>query len=146
MRQTPKSYIIEASALPEIFKKVLETKSLLQKNRVRTVNEAVAITGISRSAYYKYRDAITPLNDLTNENIITVYGVLNDEPGVLSNLLNLFARSGANILTINQNIPLNSIANITITMQTSSLRLKLDTLLDKAAKQKGIIRLEIISG
>lgn len=146
MNSRPKYYLVEAAALPEIFIKVLETKRLLQQNKAKTINEAVGITGISRSAYYKYKDAISPFYEMTKEKIITLYVVLKDEPGVLSNLLNLFARAGANILTINQNIPINSIANITVTVQTNTMKMKLDTLLERTRRQNGVIKIEVIAG
>ena len=88
-KQESKYYLVEANALPEIFLKVMEAKQLLQTGTVKTVGEAVDKVGISRSAFYKYRDAVQPFTDLHTEHIITFYALLKDNPGVLSNVLSV---------------------------------------------------------
>ena len=98
MAKQPKYYIIEASALPEIFLKVAETKRMLSTGEVSTVNEATKRMGISRSAFYKYRDAILPFQNMMKGRIITFQLMLHDEPGVLSALLMVFAKEKANAL------------------------------------------------
>src|SRR5574344_928061 len=97
-----KFYIIAAEALPEIFIKVAEAKRMMQVGEVDTVGAATKRVGISRSAFYKYKDSVQPFNDMKSEHIITFYGMLKDNPGVLSGVLTTFADSGVNILTINQ--------------------------------------------
>ena len=97
-----KYYIVAAAALPEIFIKVAEAKRMMQTGEADTVGEATRQVGISRSAFYKYKDAVQPFNDMKTGHIITFYAMLKDNPGVLSNVLAIFAGSGANILTINQ--------------------------------------------
>ena len=91
----PKYYLVEASVLPEIFAKVIEAKELLETGQVRTVADAVARVDISRSAFYKYKDAVQPFQDMKAGHIITFYALLKDNPGVLSNFLSIFANSGA---------------------------------------------------
>ena len=98
----PKYYLVEASVLPEIFAKVIEAKELLETGQVRTVADAVACVDISRSAFYKYRDAIAPFQNLMAGRIITFQIMLKDKAGILSEILTIFANCGANILTINQ--------------------------------------------
>ena len=105
MSPTPKYFIVEATALPDIFLKVAEAKRILELREADTVNEATLKVGISRSAFYKYKDAIRPFNDMLNGHIVTFQVLLKDEPGVLSSILASFAASGGNILTINQSIP-----------------------------------------
>ena len=105
MPQAPKYYIVEANALPEIYLKVAEAKRLMETGEVATVNAATQRVGISRSAFYKYRDAIRPFQDMLHGRIVTLQIMLRDEPGCLSLVLNLLAEMGANILTINQAIP-----------------------------------------
>ena len=114
MPSNPKYYIIEASALPDVFLKVAEAKRLLDTGEVATVNEATRRTGISRSAFYKYRDAVLPFHNMMIGRIITFHLMLHDEPGVLSAILGCFARHNANILTINQTIPTNACALVTV--------------------------------
>jgi chorismate mutase len=145
MKNKPVYYLVSSDVLPEIFLKVVETNKLLTHGKAKTINEAVAMTGISRSAYYKYKDSISPFYEMSKEKIITLYAVLKDEPGVLSNLLGLFTKAGTNILTINQNIPINGIANITITIQTGNMRVKLDTLMEKVRSQNGVIKFEVMA-
>ncbi len=105
MGKLPQYFIVDADALPEIFLKVAEAKRLLETGESGTVNQAARRVGISRSAFYKYKDSLRPFNDMLNGRIITFQILLKNEPGVLSAVLNIFARSGANILTINQSIP-----------------------------------------
>ena len=99
-----KFYIVSADALPEIFIKVAEAKRMLQVGEVETVGEAARKMGISRSAFYKYKDAVQPFQDMKAGHIITFYALLKDSPGVLSSYLSIFANSGAYILTINQRV------------------------------------------
>ena len=146
MGKTPKYFIVEADALPEIFLKVTQAKGLLETGEATTVNQAAAMVGISRSAFYKYKDTVRPFNDMKNGRIVTLQFSLRDEPGVLSQLLNIFAETGGNILTINQGIPVNGCAVATITAEASGLRLSLEELLNRAADVPGVIRCEILAG
>ena len=98
MANSPKYYIIEASALPEVFIKVAEAKRLLTVGEAATVNEATQMTGISRSAFYKYRDAVLPFRNMMSGRVVTFQLLLHDEPGALSSILSVFTQSKANIL------------------------------------------------
>ena len=102
--------------------------------------------GISRSAFYKYKDAVQPFNDMKVGHIITFYAMLKDNPGVLSNVLSIFAGSGANILTINQSIPTNGCAAVTIGAETSGLQTSLEELLEQVQSQQAVLRCEILAG
>lgn len=146
MKGKPKYYIIEASALPEVFLKVAEAKRLLTTGEVNTVNDATRITGISRSAYYKYRDAILPFQNMMNGRIITFQFLLNDEPGALSTILTDFAQMGANILTINSIIPTNGCALVTISAETSEVPVTLEDLLHTLGAVSGVIKAEVLAG
>ena len=141
-----KHYIVAADALPEIFVKVAEAKRMLQTGEADTVGAATRLTGISRSAFYKYKDSVQPFNDMKAEHIITFYGMLKDNPGVLSHVLALFAQSGANILTINQSIPTNGCAAVTISAETSEMGATLDTLLSDVSGAEGVVKFEIMAG
>ena len=146
MPSNPKYYIIEASALPDVFLKVAEAKRLLDTGEVATVNEATRRTGISRSAFYKYRDAILPFHNMMIGRIITFHLMLHDEPGVLSAILGCFARHNANILTINQTIPTNACAALTISAETSEMEESLEQLLADVADLDGVVKFEVMGG
>jgi chorismate mutase len=146
MSQTPKYFIVEAEALPEIYLKVAEAKRLMETGEVSTVNAAAHRTGISRSAFYKYRDAIRPFQDMLHGRIVTIQAMLRDEPGALSNVLNLLAEMSANVLTINQAIPGGGSAAVTIGLETSGLNGTLEDLLDAIGKAEGVIRCNVLAG
>lgn len=146
MAKQPKYYIIEASALPEIFLKVAEAKRLLATGEVSTVNEAAKRMDISRSAFYKYRDAILPFQNMTKGRIITFQLMLHDEPGVLSSLLMVYAKRNANVLTINSIIPTNGHALVTISAELTDIEVSLEDLLSELGSTAGVIKADIIAG
>jgi len=147
MAWTPtRYYLIEASILPEIFLKVMEAKELLQTGEAATVGQAVNAVGISRSAFYKYKDAITPFQDLQRGNILTFHVLLRDQTGLLSSVLAVFAGCGANILTINQSIPVNGCATITVSAETAGMTESMETLMDRLTASEGVLRAEILAG
>ena len=146
MEQSPKYYIVEASALPEIFQKVAEAKRMLETGETDKVNVAAQAVGISRSAFYKYRDSIAPFQNLMAGRIITFQMMLKDKAGVLSAILSIFANNGANILTINQSIPTNGCAAVTISAETSDMRESLEELIASAAETAGVVKFEILAG
>ena len=146
MATEPKYYIVEASALPEIFLKVAEAKRLLSTGQASTVNEATRSTGISRSAFYKYRDAVLPFQNMMTGRIITFQLLLHDEAGMLSTILELFAVNKANIITINSIVPTNGCAVVTISAETIDLKVQLEDLLLQLRTAKGVIKAEILAG
>ena len=125
-----KYYLVSAEALPEVFIKVAEAKRMLQVGEADTVGEAARLVGISRSAFYKYKDAVQPFQNMR----------------VLSNYLSIFAGSGANILTINQTIPTNGCAGVTISAETSEMVDGLEELMSRAAAAQGVLKFEILAG
>ena len=141
-----KYYLVAAEVLPEVIGRVAEANRLLRAGEARTAQEAAKAVGISRSAFYKYRDAVQPFTDLHTEHIITFYALLKDNPGVLSNVLSSFAASGANILTINQSIPTNGCAAVTISADTGAMDKPLEKLLADAADLSGVVRFDILAG
>ena len=146
MPKQPKYYIIESSALPEIFLKVAETKRLLSTGEASTVNEATKRMGISRSAFYKYRDAILPFQNMTKGRVITFQLMLHDEPGVLSALLMVFAKEKANLLTINSIVPTNGHALVTISTELTDVSVSLEELLAELGGTPGVIKADVIAG
>ena len=146
MSREVKYYIVAANALPEVFIKVAEAKRMMQTGEADTVGNATRKAGISRSAFYKYKDSVQPFNDMKAEHIITFYGMLKDNTGVLSRMLGIFASSGANILTINQSIPTNGCAAVTISAETSGMEQAVESLIAVVAGVEGVIRFEIMAG
>ena len=146
MSKEVKYYIVAANALPEVFIKVAEAKRMMQTGEADTVGDATKKAGISRSAFYKYKDSVQPFNDMKAEHIITFYGMLKDNTGVLSHVLGIFASSGANILTINQSIPTSGCAAVTISAETSGMEQTLESLIAAASAVEGVIRFEIMAG
>ena len=144
--ENSKYYVVEASALPEVFLKVAEAKRLLSTGEASTVGEATRLTGISRSAFYKYRDAVLPFQNMMTGRIITFQLLINDEPGMLSSILGIFASRNANILTINSIVPTNGCAVVTISARTTELTIQLEDLLRQLRAVPGVIKAEIIAG
>ena len=142
----PKYYIVEESALPQVFVKVAEAKRLLSTGEAATVNEATRMTDISRSAFYKYRDAVLPFQNMMTGRIITFQVLLHDVPGVLSGLLQTFANEKVNILTINSTIPTNGAALVTITAETMEMTMSLEELIQSLSDTKGVVKAEVVAG
>ena len=146
MGKKTKFYLVAADALPEIFLKVAEAKRMLHAGEVSTAGEAARQVGISRSAFFKYRDSVQPFNDMKTGRIITFYALLKDNPGVLSNVLSIFAGSGANILTINQSIPTSGVAPVTITAATENMQTTMEAFMAALKAAEGIIRVHLMAG
>ena len=146
MATKPKYYIVEASALPEVFLKVAEAKRLLSTGEASTVNEATRMTGISRSAFYKYRDAVLPFQNMMTGRIITLQLLLHDQVGLLSELLDVFADTNVNILTINSIVPTNGTAVVTISADTMDINTTLEEMLHMLRTFKGVLKAEVLAG
>ena len=146
MAAKPKYYIVEASALPEVFLKVAEAKRLLSTGEASTVNEATRMTDISRSAFYKYRDSVLPFQNMMTGRIITFQLLLHDEVGLLSELLDVFADAKANIITINSIGPTNGTAVVTVSAETMDITITLEELLHQLSSFKGVVKAEVLAG
>ena len=145
-KAVPKYLLVEAGVLPEVFVKVTQVQELLETGEVKTVADAVERIGISRSAYYKYKDSVRPFRDRKQGGIVTFNALLRDKKGILSSLLAIFADTGANILTINQSIPTNGAALVTISATTENMPVGVDELIAKARGQDGVIRFDALAG
>ena len=141
----PKLYIVEADMLPEVFLKVCEAKELLQTGAAATVAEAANMAGISRSAFYKYKDAVRPFRDARRDSVITMSILTRDKPGALSSVLTIFAANGANILTINQSIPVNGVGVVTIAFVAEDPDVSPETLSAQIDALPDVIRTEVLA-
>ncbi len=141
--ENSKYLLVESCVLPEVFLKVCEAKSLLAKGIVKNASEAAKAVNISRSVFYKYKNSVFVYDKSVSDNISSLYLTLVDKAGVLSSVISALYESGANILTINQNIPVDSVAPVTISVKTN---LNDEDELLKALKQiDGVVEAKIYS-
>ncbi|KHE70323.1 ACT domain-containing protein [Halobacillus sp. BBL2006] len=140
-----KFYLVRSDILPEAMKKTIEAKALLERGKVESIFEAVQSVGLSRSAFYKYRDAVFPFQAMVKEQMITLFFHLEDRAGTLSNLLQTVANSGCNVLTIHQTIPLQGKANVTLSLNTTGMVYSIEYLLQQLHKLDFVDRVEILS-
>ncbi len=145
MNHSPKYYIVEASALPEIFLKVAEAKRLLATGEASNVNEAAKMTDISRSAFYKYRDAVQPFRNMNTSRVITFQFLLRDQPGALSAILATFVQQNTNLLTVNSITPSNGCAIVTVSAETSTSTVSVDEMMRAFQQTNGVIKAEILA-
>lgn len=138
-------YIIKDEIMPEILKKTVKAKELLKNNKVRTINEATEIVGMSRSAFYKYKDYIFPFYEASMGKIVTISLLLEHLPGVLSSILDEIARAHGNILTINQNIPIQNMASVTISFETGNINKNVEDLLEIIHTKEGVQKVDIVA-
>ena len=139
-------YLVDGSALPEVFIRVTQARELLDTGRAQTVAEAAGMVGISRSAYYKYKNAVMPFQNVAGGHIVTFQIMLRHQMGILSEVLAVFADTGANILTINQGIPTNGAAPVTITADLTALDTSAETFLTMLSAIDGVIKAAIAAG
>ncbi len=145
MKQESIFFLVDSFILPDIFKKVIEVKKILSLGKIKTVNDAVKEVGISRSAYYKYKDYVFPFNETSRGKVITLFFVVEDFAGILSSIINKIASVSANILTINQNIPINGLADVTISIETMNMKIDIQNLLTEIDKVEGVRKSEILA-
>lgn len=139
-------YLVSVDVLPEIFLKVIEAKEKLETGEASTVAEAVNAVGISRSAFYKYKDSVTPFKDMKGERIVIFNLLLKNKPGALSGVLSIFASWDANILTISQNVPVNGCANVSVTAEISGMKGRPEGLLANISEKENVVKAEILAG
>ena len=137
-------YLVREEILPEAIKKTIKVKELLKRGEAKTINEAVEKMELSRSAYYKYKDYVFPFYEASKEKIVTLALLLEHKSGVLSRVLNTIANEHGSVLTINQGIPLQGVANATISIETAELVIDLEAMLDKLRMVDGVKRLEVL--
>lgn len=140
-----KFIIVDTKILPDVYEKVLDAKELLRTRKARGVTEATQMVGISRSTFYKYKDHIATPSEGTGGQKATITLLLDHTPGSLSQILNTMADCNLNILTINQDIPINNIANISITFDISKSVIEIDDILDRLKEIKGTSRIELVA-
>jgi len=145
MAQSNEYFLVKSTVLPEVFVKVMEVKRLLNAGKSRSVNEAVQKVGLSRSAYYKYKDAVMPFYETSKGKLVTLIIAVENFPGILSGIIQCVANAKGNILTINQNIPINGLADVSISMETDLMTKSIDLLLADVGKIAGVRSCRILA-
>jgi len=139
-----KCFLVQESVLPVALRKTVQAKEILRRGEARTVNEAVQVAGLSRGAFYKYRHAIFSFGEASCGKIMTISLLLEHTSGVLSEVLKEIAKAQGNILTINQGLPLQGLANASISFETAELLVEVDALLNSLAQLPGVRKLELV--
>ncbi|PMC37178.1 ACT domain-containing protein [Bacillus sp. UMB0899] len=137
-------YLVREDILPEAMKKTLEVKKLIERGKVDSVAEAVQRVDMSRSAFYKYRDAVFPFHTMVKEKLITLFFHLEDRSGTLSQLLSVVANAGCNVLTIHQTIPIQGRANVTLSLNTNGMNEDINQLMAKLKRLEFVEKVEIL--
>ena len=145
MGEATKYFVVKQKAIPEVLLKVVEAKRLLESEKVLTIQEAVDAVGISRSSFYKYKDDIFPFHDNSQGTTITLTFQMDDEPGILSDVLKIIAEYRANILTIDQSIPINGIASLTLSIQVLQTTGDISRMIEQLEGQPSVHHVKILA-
>lgn len=145
MKETSNYFVVREKAVPEVLLKVLEAKKLVESRKVLTVQEAVDKVGISRSSFYKYKDDIFLFHDNAQGMTLTMTLSIDDEPGVLSEILKRIADFGGNILTIHQSIPINGIAALSISVQVLQTTGDVSEMISQMEGQQGVHQVKLLA-
>lgn len=144
MEETTDYFVVKKRALPEVLLKVVEVNRLLETHRVASVQEAVERVGISRSSYYKYKEDIFPFQNSTQGTTYTLACKMDDEPGLLSDVLKVVAEFHANILTIHQTIPINGIASLSLSIQILDVSSDMSEMVSEMEKISGVHNVKVL--
>lgn len=145
MEEQTKYFVLKQKAVPDVLLKVVEAKKLIDSERAITVQEATDKVGISRSSFYKYKDDIFPFYDNAKGKTITLVLQMDDEQGLLSDLLHIVAVYKANILTIHQSIPVNNVASLTLSVEVRRDTGNISRMVEEMEVQKGVHHVKIIA-
>ncbi len=145
MKETAGYFVVKEKAVPEVLLKVVEAKRLLETEKVLTIQEAVDAVGISRSSFYKYKDDIFQFHDNSQGKTITLTFQMDDEPGLLSEVLGVISGFGANILTIHQSIPINGMASLSLSIQILQTTGNVSQMIAEMENKKGVHHVKILA-
>ena len=145
MEGTNVYYVVKKGALPEVLLKVVEANRLIDTQKAASVQEAVDMVGISRSSYYKYKVDIFPFHDSAQGTTLTLSCQMNDEPGLLSDVLKVVAEFKANILTIHQSIPINGIASLSLSIQILAATGDVSEMIQEMEKKNGVHSVKVLA-
>ena len=146
MWNPPKYLVVETAVLPEVFSKVIYAKELMENGETHNISHAAKMAGISRSAIYKYRDSVFPYVREMSGKVVSIYVLLRDRPGMLSGLIAELYRNGVNILTINQNIPVDGLAAVSISISLDATSTSDMELVNALKKLEGVVEARRLAG
>lgn len=138
-------FVVRKKAVPEVLLKVVEAKRLIESEKVPTIQEAVDAVGISRSSFYKYKDDIFAFHENAKGTTVTLTFQMEDKPGILSDVLKIVAKSGANILTIHQSIPIGGMASLTLSIQILETTQDSAGMLEQMERMPGVHHVKVLS-
>lgn len=138
--------VVDSSVLPEVILKVLQVKKIMANKEAKSSAAACKLVGVSRSAYYKYRDCVYSYEEKLMQKIITLYMLLKDEPGVLSSVLVSLHNLSANILTVNQSIPIDGVATVTISLRLNESFEEAVAMKSIISELRGVVDIQLLSG
>ena len=145
MKETTGYYVVKQKAVPEVLLKVVEAKRLVESGKALSVQEAVDEVGISRSSFYKYKDDIFPFHDNAQGTTITLTFQMDDETGLLSDVLKIVADCGANILTIHQSIPISGVASLSLSVQVLPTTSDVSEMIEAMETKPGVHQVKILA-
>ena len=137
--------VVDKKVLPEVYSKVIEVKNILKDGKIKEITEATKIVGISRSVYYKYKDHVFDFAESVQGRKMTFSMIIKHEKGVLSDTLNYISDKGGNVLTIDQGIPINGAANLSVTIDMTSLECDITALLDGLRARSSVEKVDFIA-
>ena len=144
MEEKTSYFVLKEKAVPDVLLRVVEAKRLLESEKVASVQEAAERVGISRSSFYKYKDDIFPFHENSKGKTITMVLQMDDEPGLLSDVLHVIADYHANILTIHQSIPINGVASLTLSVDILPTTGDVSKMIEEIETKKGVMYLKIL--
>ncbi len=145
MKETTGYYVVKQKAVPEVLLKVVEAKRLVESGKALSVQEAVDEVGISRSSFYKYKDDIFPFHDNAQGTTITLTFQMDDETGLLSDVLKIVVDCGANILTIHQSIPISGVASLSLSVQVLPTTSDVSEMIEAMETKPGVHHVKILA-
>ena len=140
-----KYYVVSSDILPDVLEQVIEARILLESGKVKRISEAVKVVGISRGTYYKYKDAVYAFNQEQTRRKAVITMVISSEKGSLSKVLNLVSAKGANVLAINQTVPINGIHTLSLTLDINDMEVSIDTFLSLLEHLSVLQKVDLIS-
>ena len=137
--------MVDSKIVPGIYLKVIEAKAKIASGKFKSANDAIREVGISRSTFYKYKDCVFACSEIERDKLVSLGITLDDIPGVLSAILNILADNHASVLTINQNIPMNDVANVTVTFKMDNIDVELEKIIDVLKEVAGVNKVRILA-
>lgn len=141
-----KYYVVKEQAVPEVLQKVVKAKKLLDSGKVSSASEAAEQVGISRSSFYKYKEDIFEFHDNAEGRTINLSFQMEDEPGLLSDVIRIIAETKANILTIHQSIPINGVASLSLSIQVLNTTGDISQMVTLMENHKGVRNVKLLAG